>query len=115
MSSSTVKVFASLIELALPYILKHIIDNVIRPVADVPNPDVKAKVTEICIWAVIMIVCAGLGVLGSVWANRMAAKFARNVAEDVRSDLFRRTMTLSPAQTDHFTVPSLESRLTTDT
>lgn len=111
----TVKVFATLIELALPYILKHIIDNVIRPVADVPNPDVKAKVTEICIWAVIMIVCAGLGVLGSVWANRMAAKFARNVAEDVRSDLFRRTMTLSPAQTDHFTVPSLESRLTTDT
>ncbi|MBQ1196192.1 MAG: ABC transporter ATP-binding protein [Clostridia bacterium] len=111
----TVKVFATLIELALPYILKHIIDNVIRPVADIPNPDVKAKVTEICIWAVIMIVCAGLGVLGSVWANRMAAKFARNVAEDVRSDLFRRTMTLSPAQTDHFTVPSLESRLTTDT
>ena len=111
----TVKVFATLIELALPYILKHIIDNVIRPVADIPNPDVKSKVTEICIWAVIMIVCAGLGVLGSVWANRMAAKFARNVAEDVRSDLFRRTMTLSPAQTDYFTVPSLESRLTTDT
>ena len=111
----TVKVFATLIELALPYILKHIIDSVIRPVADIPDPDVKAKVTEICIWAVIMIVCAGLGVLGSVWANRMAAKFARNVAEDVRSDLFRRTMTLSPAQTDYFTVPSLESRLTTDT
>ena len=64
---------------------------------------------------ILMIVCAGLGVLGSVWANRMAAKFARNVAEDVRSDLFRRTMTLSPAQTDAFTVPSLESRLTTDT
>ena len=96
--SLTVKCFATLIELALPYILKHIIDNVIRPMAAVENPDVKAKVTEICIWAVIMIVCAGLGVLGSVWANRMAAKFARNVAEDVRSDLFRRTMTLSPAQ-----------------
>jgi len=111
----TVKVFATLIELALPYILKHIIDSVIRPVADIPEPDVKAKITEICFWAVIMIVCAGLGVLGSVWANRMAAKFARNVAEDVRSDLFRRTMTLSPSQTDAFTIPSLESRLTTDT
>ena len=111
----TVKVFATLIELALPYILKHIIDKVIRPVADIPNPDVNSKIKEICFWAVIMIVCAGLGVLGSVWANRMAAKFARNVAEDVRSDLFRRTMTLSPAQTDAFTVPSLEARLTTDT
>ena len=103
----TVKMFATLIELALPYILKHIIDSVIRPVADIPNPDVKAKITEICFWAVIMIVCAALGVIGSVWANRMAAKFARNVAEDVRSDLFRRTMTLSPAQTDAFTLPSL--------
>lgn len=111
----TVKCFATLIELALPYILSHIIDNVISPVASMESPDIKSVIIEICLWALTMIVCAGLGVTGSVWANRMAARFAKDVAQDVRHDLFRRTMTLSPAQTDHFTVPSLESRLTTDT
>ena len=93
----TVKCFATLIELALPYILSHIIDNVIRPTANMESPDIKAKTIEIVIWALIMIACAALGVIGSVWANRMAAKFAKNVAQDLRSDLFRRTMTLSPA------------------
>ncbi len=111
----TVKCLATLIELALPYILEHIIDDVIRPVAKMSNPDIKSIVIEICIWALIMIACAALGVTGSVWANRMAARFAKDVAQDLRHDLFRRTMTLSSAQTDHFTVPSLESRLTTDT
>ncbi len=111
----TVKCFATLIELALPYILSHIIDNVISPVQDMASPDIKATIIKICLWALTMIACAALGVMGSVWANRMAARFAKDVAQDVRHDLFRRTMTLSPAQTDHFTVPSLESRLTTDT
>ena len=111
----TIKCLATLIELALPYILGHIIDEVIRPVEKLPSPDLKSLIIEICIWAAVMIVCAALGVSGSVWANRMAARFAKDVAEDVRHDLFKRTMTLSPAQTDEFTVPSLESRLTTDT
>lgn len=111
----SVKCLATLIELALPYILSHIIDNVIKPIKNVPDPDIKATVTHICIWAAVMISCATLALLGNVWANRMAAKFAKNVAEDVRHDLFSRTMSLSPAQTDAFTVPSLESRLTTDT
>ncbi len=111
----SVKCFATLIELALPYILSHIIDNVISPIEDISDPDIKGTVIKICLWAVVMIVCAALAVFGNVWANRMAAKFAKNVAQDVRHDLFKRTMTLSPAQTDAFTVPSLESRLTTDT
>ena len=111
----TVKCFATLIELALPYILSHIIDNVITPVEAMESPDIKGTIIQICLWALTMIACAALGVTGSVWANRMAARFAKDVAQDVRHDLFRRTMTLSPAQTDHFTVPSLESRLTTDT
>lgn len=111
----TVKCLATLIELALPYILEHIIDGVITPAAKMESPDIKSIVLEICFWALVMIACAALGVTGSVWANRMAARFAKDVAQDLRHDLFRRTMTLSPAQTDHFTVPSLESRLTTDT
>ena len=46
---------------------------------------------------------------------RMAARVARNVSEAVRHDLFDKTMRLSSSQVDKFTVPSLESRLTSDT
>lgn len=113
--SLTVKVFSTLIELALPYILSHIIDNVIRPLEGMTDVNIRAKSGEIVMWAAIMIICALLAVLGNVWANRMAAKVAKNVARNVRHDLFARTMLLSPAQTDAFTVPSLESRMTTDT
>lgn len=45
----------------------------------------------------------------------MAARVARNFSEHVRHDLFERTLHLSAAQTDAFTIPSLESRITTDT
>lgn len=113
--SLTVKVMGTLVELALPYILSHIIRNVIKPMGAEASPDLAAGSRRIVMWAVIMIVCAFLGVLGNVIANRMAAKTAMEVARAVRHDLFERTMTLSPAQTDAFTVESLESRLTGDT
>ena len=40
---------------------------------------------------------------------------ARDSAEEIRHDLFFRTMTLSAGQINSFTIPSLESRITTDT
>lgn len=117
--SLSVKVLGTLIELALPRILAYIIDEVISPVEKIyeggGTVDMKAKITEIVLWSLGMIACALIAVTANVWANRMAAKIAKNVAQDVRHDLFARTMTLSPAQTDEFTIPSLESRLTTDT
>ena len=51
----------------------------------------------------------------NIVANRMAAKVSRNFSEKVRRDLFDHTLRLSAAQTDKFTIPSLESRITTDT
>ena len=113
--SLSVKVLASLLELLLPYILKHILDDIITPLDGKTGIDPGEHIRSIVLWAVIMIVCAFFAVAGNVWANRRSALVARNVAEDVRNDLFRRTLRLSPAQTDAFTVPSLESRLTTDT
>ncbi len=137
----SVKALATLIELALPYIMGLIIDCVVgtpdpetvselkisivngieallvKTMARFSDsiPGTTVKTVEIVVWALIMIICAGLGVLGNVWANRRTSLVARNVSEDCRNDLFVRTMWLSPAQTDAFTVPSLESRLTTDT
>ena len=100
-----IKASGTLVELALPYILSHILKNVVD----------RQEVRAIVFWGIIMIVCAAAACLCNIVANRMAARVARNFSENVRHDLFERTLHLSAAQTDAFTIPSLESRITTDT
>ncbi len=100
-----IKIAGTLVELALPYILSHILKNVV----------VTQQISKILLWGGAMIACAGMACLCNIIANRMAARVARNFSENVRHDLFDKTMRLSPAQTDAFTIPSLESRITTDT
>ncbi len=111
----SIKTLATMAELTLPYILSYIIDYIIRPLDGQPDVDVSAAVKRIVLFALLMMLCAFIAVAGNITANRMAAKVSKTVAGEIRSDLFRRTVTLSPAQTDAFTVASLESRLTTDT
>lgn len=101
----TVKIAASLIELAIPYVLGHILDNVV----------LEKSVARIVFWGVVMVVCSLLACLGNICANRMAAKVARNTTKKIRHELFESTMRLSSRQIDEFTIPSLESRLTSDT
>lgn len=111
----TIKTLATMAELTLPYILSYIIDYVIRPLDGQTDIDTTIITRRIVLWSLLMMVCAFIAVAGNITANRMAAKVSKTVAGEIRGDLFRRTMTLSPAQTDAFTVASLESRLTTDT
>lgn len=101
----SIKIFGTVVELLLPYILSHILDNVVK----------KENVNEILLWGGAMIICALIACLCNIWANRMAAKVSRDFSEKVRHDLFAKTLRLSAAQTDKFTIPSLESRITTDT
>lgn len=101
-----IKTVGTLVELALPYILSYILDDI------VPND---GRLGTIVLWGGVMILCALTALLCNVKANRMASKVARDTAEQVRHDLFARIMTLSGKQIDTFTVPSLESRITTDT
>lgn len=101
----TVKVVATLIELVIPYILSYILDDV------VPTEQVRS----ILLWGGVMLLCAALACIGNVIANRMAAKTARDCTEKMRQTLFERILTLSARQMDEFTIPSLESRLTSDT
>ena len=100
----SIKVAGTLVELMLPYILSHILADVIGK-----------EVSDIVFWGVLMIVCSATACLCNIIANRMAARVSRNFAETLRRDLFRKTLRLSAAQTDQFTIPSLESRITTDT
>lgn len=100
-----IKVTGTIVELFLPYILSHILKNVV----------VTGEVKYIVFWGLLMISCAGTACLFNVIANRMASKVARDFSERVRMDLFAKMLHLSAAQTDRFTIPSLESRITTDT
>ncbi len=101
----TVKVLATLLELMLPYILSHILDTVVP----------RHSIPLIFLWGGVMLLCAFGAYLGNVIANRNAARVARDASRQMRHDLFDATMHLSARQTDKFTIPSLESRLTTDT
>ena len=100
-----IKFLGTIMDLFLPYILAHIIDNV------VPLQDLSLVIR----WGVIMLVCSFLAILGNVIANRMAAWVARETTRRLRHDLFRKISYLSNRQIDGFTVPSLISRMTTDT
>lgn len=99
-----IKITGTLFELMLPYILSYILGNILG-----------RQISEIVFWGGMMILCSGLACLCNVTANRMAAKVSCDFAEAMRRDLFLKTLRLSAAQTDRFTIPSLESRITTDT
>ncbi len=100
-----IKFIGTMMDLLLPYILAHIIDDIV-PTRDVPM---------IILWGVSMIICSVICMAGNVIANRMASAVARDAAKAIRHDLFERTLYLSCRQVDTFTIPSLEARLTSDT
>lgn len=100
-----IKAVGTMVELLLPAILSHVLKVVVA----------RRSLQEILMWGGMMIVCATVAVIMNVKANRMAAKVSRDFSRSVRHDLFQRTLHLSAAQTDYFTIPSLESRITTDT
>ena len=101
----SIKVFGTVAELFLPYILTHILDNVIGTL----------RVEKVVFWGFVMIICAALACGGNIAANRMAAKTSKDFSKKMRKDLFEKTLYLSAADTDRFSISSLESRITTDT
>ena len=104
-----IKVAGTLAELALPYILSHMLDVVVPKNASAGN------LTPVFVWGGVMLLCAVAALVLNIVANRMAARVAKNAAQQVRHDLFAKTMRLSPKQTDAFGIPELETRLTSDT
>ena len=100
-----IKFTGTIFDLLLPWLLAHIIDDV------APTGDRRS----IALCALAMVLCAFGALYFNVIANRMASAVARDTTRAIRHDLFARIMTLSAAQTDAATKPSLISRLTTDT
>ena len=100
-----IKFTGTIFDLLLPWLLAYIIDDV------APTGDRRS----IALCALAMVLCAFGALSFNVIANRMASAVARDTTRAIRHDLFARIMTLSAAQTDAATKPSLISRLTTDT
>lgn len=101
----SIKFVGSIMDLFIPWILAYVIDTVIP----------MGVMRDIFLWGLVMILCSLLAVSFNIIANRMASRVASSATQTIRHDLFDKTMHLSVSQTDHFTKPSLISRLTTDT
>lgn len=100
-----IKFIGTIMDLCIPYILAYIIDTVI----------LSRDRRLILGWGALMIVCSLLAVSFNIIANRMASRVSGDATENIRHDLFSKTMHLSNAQTDFYTKPSLISRMTSDT
>lgn len=103
-TSIFIKLLATISELMLPYILEHIIDDV------APLGNLQAAV----LWGLLMFGAALLCRQLNVSANRRAIFNAHRVSYDLRQELFRKTVNLSGSQFDSFGLPSLISRMTSD-
>lgn len=99
-----IKLLASLGELLIPYVLEHIIDEV------VPTKMVWKSLA----WGAVMILLAILVRQFNIAANRRAVKVAAESSFEIRNDLFEKTLNLSGNQVDEIGLPSLTSRITSD-
>lgn len=100
-----IKFTGTIMDLLLPWILAYTIDDV------VPLRNVRLVV----LWGAVMLLCSVAALVTNIMANRMASKVARDTVEVIRHDLFAKISYLSCRQVDGYTIPSLESRLTSDT
>lgn len=100
-----IKFMGTIMDLLLPWFLSYIIDDVVP----------LKNIALVYYYGGLMVACAVAALLLNIWANRMAIKTSRNITQKLRHDLFAKVLYLSNRQTDAVTIPSLVSRLTSDT
>ena len=101
----TVKFIGTFAELILPSVLSYMVDTL------APAKDLRKMI----LYGLLMVFCALVALIGNISANRMAAKTASRITGKLRHDVYVKTLALSCQKTDEFTVPTLISRLTSDT
>lgn len=99
-----IKFGASLSELLIPYVLEHLIDEV------APRQDL----AQLAFWGGVMLFLAAMVRVLNVASNRRAVQIAEKATYEMRRDLFYHSVNLSGSQTDGFGLPSLTSRMTSD-
>ncbi|WOO37198.1 ABC transporter ATP-binding protein [Anaerocolumna sp. AGMB13020] len=100
-----IKVAGTFMDLGLPWVLAYIIDEVI------PLKEVK----YILLWGVLMLLLSVGARQFNITANRMASRVAGDTVKKLRHDLFLKIQQLSGSQVDYLSIPSLVSRMTSDT
>ena len=99
------KLAGTLVELLIPYVMEHLLDHVVP----------RKETAPVLLWGGAMILLACTVRLLNVTANRRAVRIARNNILAIRRDLFHAALNLSGAQTDRIGMPSIISRMTSDT
>lgn len=102
-----IKATGTVAELLLPLLLGYMLDDS----ASSPVKDVKT----LLLFGGLMLLFAFVALYGNIIANRMASRVAREATQKLRGDLFSKTLSLSARQIDACTLPTLVSRLSTDT
>lgn len=100
-----IKIIGTLADLAIPYLLSHIVDEIM------PTKDLRL----VTIYGLIMIGAAVICFLFNMKANQMASYICKLFTTSLRHDLFEKINTLTSSQFDEVTMPTLISRMTSDT
>lgn len=103
-----IKFIGTMMDLIIPYILGYILDEVVLRC----TPENLAPVFT---WGAVMVICAFIAVFSNIFANRHISLYSTKIVKKLRCDLFDKILSLSAAQTDAFTVPSLVARMSSDT
>lgn len=101
----TCKFFGTIMDLFLPWLLAYVLDEIV-PLKDAG---------KVYLYGGAMLLCSFFAWSGNIIANRVAASVARDATRRIRHDLFGKITRLTSREIDRFTIPSLISRMTTDT
>ena len=100
-----IKLMGAVLELQIPDLMESMLDE------KVPAGDLRS----IYLFGGLMVLCAFGCLALNVIANRMSAISSGKITKAIRHDLFQKLEQLSARQMDELTIPSAESRLTSDT
>ena len=107
-----IKIIGTLMDLAIPYVLTYIIDDVFPLITE---NNYKQMLGRIIFLGILMILFSIIGVSFNIIANQSASYVTKNVTRGLRYDLFKKVQLLSNTQIDELTMPSIISRLSSDT
>lgn len=101
----SIKFLGTITDLLIPWMLARIVDYVIPA----------GNIGRVFLWGGMMAAAAAAVFAFNVIPNRMAAHVARDITERMRRELYEKISALSSSQVDRATIPSLISRVTSDT
>ena len=104
LGGTSLKFLGTILDLLIPWILAYIIDTV----------SLQNDKNQVIFWGGMMVLCSILAWVINILANRIAIGVARDSTRTLRHDLLQKITRLTGGEIDRITIPSLISRMTTD-